>query len=126
MDHSGLIRALASAGVFTGIAWAMSGGSHSLTDYAMTGAVQGAASVGSDTVHQLLMMYPTKVTASVVTGGLFTAAEHLLGDHNYMSNYLVSAGSEWAARTGLDVWASKKNDMGAGAEDAGSEADEEF
>ena len=121
---SGLIRALASAGVFTGIAWAMSGGSHSLTDYAMTGAVQGAASLGSDSVHQLLQMYPTKVTASVVTGGLFTAAEHFLGDHNYVTNYFVSAGSEWAARTGQDMWALKKNNMGADAEDAEDESEE--
>ena len=119
------MRALLSAGVFTGIAWAMSGGTHNLTDYAMTGAVQGAASLGSDTVHQIIMLYPTKITSSVATGALFTAAQHLLGDHNYVSNYCVSAGSEWAARTGHEMLA-KKNDMGAGAEDVGDNADEEF
>ena len=118
------MRALASAGVFTGIAWAMSGGTHSLTDYAITGAVQGAASIGSDTVHSLVSMYPSKITASVVTGGLFTAVEHLLGDKNYLSNYAVSAGSEWAARTGEDMWA-KKNAMSVDAEDA-DEDEEEF
>jgi hypothetical protein len=120
------MRALASAGVFTGIAYAMSGGTHSLTDYALTGAIQGAASLGSDTVHQLVMMYPTKVTASVVTGGLFTAAQHFLrGNDDYVMNYGVSAGSEWAARTGEDMWALKKNAMDAGVEDA-EENEEEY
>jgi hypothetical protein len=90
----------------------------------MSGAVQAAASLGSDTVHQLLMMYPTKLTASVVTGGLFTAAQHFLrGNNDYTSNYLVSAGSEWSGRTVNDMLL-KKNAMGAGAEDAESESDE--
>lgn len=119
-----VVRALTSAGVLTGVAWALSGGSHTLTDYAMTGAVQAAASIGSDSVHQVLMMYPTKVTAAVVTGGLFTAAQHFLrNNRDYVMNYSVSAGSEWAARTAGDMW-QKKNL--ADAEDAESEAEEEF
>ncbi len=118
------MRAVVSAGVLTGVAWAMSGGSHSLSDYAMTGAVQVAASLGSDMVHQTLMMYPTKITASVVTGGLFTAAQHFVRNNSdYVMNYAISAGSEFGARTADDMW-QKKNL--ADAEDAGSEAEEEF
>jgi hypothetical protein len=116
MDSS-VMRALASAGIFTGIAYVMSGGTHSLADYAITGAFQGASSLGSDTVHQVIMMYPTSVTSAVVTGALFTAAQQLLrGNNDYVSNYAVSAGSEWSARTGQDMWASKKNED-VGAED---------
>ncbi len=123
MDSS-VMRAVASAGIFTVIAYAMSGGTHTLVDYAITGAFQGAASLGSDTVHQVIMMYPTKVTSSVVTGALFTAAQHFArGNDDYVSNYAVSAGSEFGARTGQDMWASKKNDS-AGAEDAESDVEE--
>jgi hypothetical protein len=116
MDNSALTRSAISAGVFTGIAWFMSGGTHSLSDYAMAAGVQVVASLGSDKVHQLINMYPTKVSSSVVTGGLYTAAEHLRGNRNYVSNYAVSAGSEWSAQTISDMMA-KKN-MTADAEDA--------
>ena len=116
MDNGALTRAAVSAGVLTGIAWVMSGGTHSLSDYAITAGVQVAASIGSDKVHDIIMMYPTKVSSSVVTGGLFTAAEHLLGNREYVSNYFVAAGSDWAARTADDMWA-KKNAMAADAED---------
>ena len=121
MDPSAMTRAAISAGVFSGIAYLMSGGKAGLTDYLVSGGMQAAASLGSDTVHQFLMMYPTKVTASVVTGGLYTAAQHFLrGEDNYINNYGVSAVSEWSARTADDML--KKNL--AGAEDAESEAEE--
>jgi predicted ABC-type sugar transport system permease subunit len=111
MDSASYSRALISGGVLAAVAYTMSQGSHGFADYAMTGALQAAASLGSDTVHDILTMYPTKVTAAVVTGGLFSAAQmYLRGDNNLVMNYGTSAGSEWAARIGQG-WLQAQSDV---------------
>jgi hypothetical protein len=49
-------------------------------------------------------MWPTATTSAVVTGALYTATQHFaLGDTNDITNYAVSAGSEFAARTIEDM-----------------------
>ena len=105
MDSAAVTRAVVSAGVFAGIAYAISGGAANINDYAMSAAVQAGASLGSDAVHRVVMMEPTHVTSAVAAGGLYTAAQFLLrGETNFLNNYGVSAGSEWAARTAVGMW----------------------
>lgn len=116
-----MYRAAISAGVFVGVCVALGGGAP-MSTYATAAGVQVAASWGSDHVHSMLSMWPNAITSAVVTGGLYTAAQHFaLGDTNDTSNYLVSAGSEYAART-VEAWGEKKN---ADAEDAGGAVEED-
>jgi hypothetical protein len=121
MDTSDLYRAAISAGVFVGVCVAL-GGNAPVSTYATAAAVQAASSWGSDKVHSIVSMWPTATTSAVVTGGLYTAAQHFaLGDTNDVSNYAISAGSEFAART-LEGWGQKKSvDVG----DAMGEDDDE-
>lgn len=110
MDTSQLYRAAISAGVFIGVCMAAGGGAP-VSTYAKAAAVQVAASWGSDRVHTMLMMWPSNLTSAVVTGALYTTTQHFaLGDRNDVSNYLVSAGSEYAART-IEGWGEKKTWM---------------
>jgi hypothetical protein len=123
MDTSDLYRAAISAGVFVGVCMALGGGAP-MSTYATAAGVQVVASLGSNQVHSMLNMWPTATTSAVVTGGLYTAAQHFgLGDTNDVSNYAVSAGSEFAART-LDGMMQKKSlDVGvADAMDSEEEA----
>ena len=114
MDSQGITRAAVSAGVFTGIAMLMSGGGAAVSDYAVSAGVQAAASIGSDVLHNLWKMYPSAISAAVTTGGLYTAAQMALrGEDNYVNNFGVSAGAEWAARTATGMW-QKKNDPSCG------------
>jgi hypothetical protein len=54
-------------------------------------------------------MWPTATTSAVVTGALYTATQHFaLGDTNDITNYAVSAGSEFTART-IEGWGQKKS-----------------
>ena len=119
MDTSDLYRAAISAGVFVGVCLAL-GGTAPVSTYATAAAVQAASSWGSDQVHSMISMWPTATTSAVLTGGLYTAAQHFaLGDTNDVSNYAISAGSEFAART-LEGWGQKKSvDVGGamGADD---------
>lgn len=95
-----------------------------MSTYATAAGVQAAASYGSDQVHNMLSMWPTATTSAVVTGGLYTAAQHFaLGDTNDVSNYAVSAGSEFAARTIENMSQKKSLDVGvADAMDSEEEA----
>ena len=69
-------------------------------------------------------MWPTATTSAIVTGTLYTATQHFaLGDRNDISNYAVSAGSEFAART-IEGWGQKKSVAVADAMD--SEEEEEY
>ena len=121
MDSSDLYRAAVSAGVFVGVCMALGGGAP-MSTYATAAAVQVAASWGSDRVHTMASMWPTHTTSAVVTGALYTATQHFaLGDHNDVSNYLVSAGSEYAART-IEGWGQKKS---VGVADAMDNEEEE-
>ena len=108
MDNSALYRAAISAGVFVGVCMALGGGA-SMSTYATAAGVQAAASWGSDQVHVMTNMWPTATTSAVVTGTLYTAAQHFaLGDTNDITNYAVSAGSEFAART-IEGFGQKKS-----------------
>lgn len=108
MDSSALYRAAISAGVFVGVCVAMGGGAP-ITTYATAAGVQVVASWGSDHAHAILMMYPSAFTSAVATGVLYTAAQHFaLNDKNDVSNYAVSAGSEYVART-IESWGQKKS-----------------
>ena len=119
-SQAALTRAALSAGVFAGVAFLMGGGNAGLTNYAVGGGIQAAASLGSDVVHGLLMRYPTTITSSVATGGLFTAAQYLLGDRDHaLTNYVVSAGSEYSVRVGQNMLQKKNQDAAA------ADADEE-
>jgi hypothetical protein len=103
-----LTRAIVSGGVFTGIAWFMSGGNAGINTYAMAAAVQGVAVAGSDAIHNLISMSPSSVSSAVVTGGLYTAAQFYgNGERNYANNFGVSAGAEFVARNGWDMWLAK-------------------
>jgi len=122
MDTSDLYRAAISAGVFVGVCLALGGGAP-VSTYATAAAVQAASSWGSDQVHSMISMWPTATTSAVVTGGLYTAAQHFaLGDKNDVSNYAISAGSECAGRT-LEGWGKKKS---VDVADALSGDDEEY
>ena len=124
MNSEDITRAVVSAGVFSGVAWFMSGGNAGIPVYAVSAGLQAAASIGSDTLHRLTMMYPTEITSAVATGGLYTAAQYFLrGETNYLNNYGVSAGSEWVARKGLAAWGQKKTTWAAAAADADGEDD---
>ena len=80
-----------------------------MSTYATAAGVQAAASWGSDQVHVMYNMWPTATTSAVVTCGLYTAAQHFaLGDTNDITNYAVSAGSEFAART-IEGFGQKKS-----------------
>lgn len=123
MDTSDLYRAAISAGVFVGVCVALGGG-QPMSTYATAAAVQAAASYGSDRIHAMTNMWPTATTSAIVTGTLYTATQHFaLGDRNDISNYAVSAGSEFAART-IEGWGQKKSVAVADAMD--SEEDEEY
>ena len=104
MDNAALYRAAISAGVFVGVCVAVGGGSVPITTYGTAAAVQAAASLGSDQVHAIVKMDPTSLTSAVVTGILYTATQHFaLGDRNDVTNYAVSAGAEYGART-IESW----------------------
>jgi hypothetical protein len=108
MDTSDLYRAAISAGVFVGVCMALGGGAP-MSTYATAAAVQAASSWGSDQVHSMTSMWPTATTSAVVTGAIYTAAQHFaLGDTNDVTNYAVSAGSEYTART-IEGWGQKKS-----------------
>ncbi len=95
-----------------------------MSTYATAAGVQAAASFGSDQVHAITSMWPTATTSAVVTGALYTAAQHFaLGDTNDVSNYAISAGSEFAART-IEGLGQKKNVDVADA--MGSEEEEAY
>jgi hypothetical protein len=105
LNSDTLTRSLVSAGVFTGVAYFMSGGSAGLQNYATSALIQGASVAGSDVIHNLISMFPSSVSSAVVTGGLYTAGQmYGRGETNYQSNFVVSAGSEFVARTGWDMW----------------------
>jgi len=121
MDTSDLYRAAISAGVFVGVCMAMGGGAP-MSTYATAAGVQAAASWGSDHVHSMISMWPSATTSAVVTGALYTATQHFaLGDTNDVTNYAVSAGSEYTART-IEGWGQKKN---VGVADAMESEEEE-
>ena len=123
MDSSTLVRAAVSGGVFVGICAALGGGAPA-SEYYMAGATQVVASWGSDQVHNVLQMWPSRLTSAIVTGGLFTAARHFVsGDRNDVNNYITSAGSEYVARVVDDV-VLKKNP--ADAADVGMNEDEGY
>jgi hypothetical protein len=108
MDSSTLVRAAVSGGVFVGICAALGGGVP-VSEYYMAAATQVAASWGSDQVHNVLQMWPSRLTSAVVTGSLFTAARHFVsGDRNDVNNYITSAGSEYVARAVDDMVLKKK------------------
>lgn len=111
LNHDTLTRSIVSAGVFTGIAWFMSGGSAGLSNYAMAAAVQGAAVAGSDAIHNFISMSPSSVSSAVVTGSLYTAAQFYgRGERNFYNNYGVSAGAEFVARNGWDMWLARTDE----------------
>ena len=104
MDSSALYRAAISAGVLVGVCVAFGGSSVPIATYGKAAAVQVAASLGSDKIHELVAMEPTSITSAVVCGTLYPAAQHFaMGDTNDTTNYVVSAGSEYGART-LESW----------------------
>jgi len=123
MDTSQIYRAAISAGVFVGVCMALGGGAP-ISTYGTAAAVQAVASIGSDTVHSMLMMWPTATTSAVATGAIYTATQHfVLNDTNDVTNYLVSAGSEFGART-IESFGEKKNL--ADVEAVGSEEEEYY
>lgn len=127
MDSSAITRAAVSAGVFAGIAYAMSGGAAGASDYAMAAGVQAAASLGSDVLHRVWMMYPTTMSSAVTAGGLYTAAQWATrGETNYVSNFGVSAGAEWAARSATSMWEKKTTLAAAAAADSDGLVDEGY
>ena len=100
-----VMRAGLSAILFSGVAYFMSGGQAGLMTYAISGAVQAAASVGSEVIHttMLLPVETAKLSDAVVTGTLYTATQYFLrGEQNIMNNYLVSAGAEYGSAIGND------------------------
>jgi hypothetical protein len=113
LNSDTLTRSLVSAGVFAGASWFISGGRAGVNNYAMAAAVQGAAVAGSDAIHNFINMLPSSVSSAVVTGGLYTAAQFYgRGETNFQNNFGVSAASEFAARTGWDMWYSKMGGEG--------------
>ena len=123
MDSAALYRGAISGGVFVGVCMALGGGAP-MSTYATAAAVQVAASWGSDHVHNALMMWPTTITSSMVTGVLYTATQHFaLGDKNDVNNYITSAGSEYVARV-VDDAVLKKNP--ADVADVGMNEDEGY
>jgi hypothetical protein len=93
-----LSRAVLTAGVWAGVSYVLAmlaGGAVNLTAVATDGAVMGAASLTSDTLHSTLRMPPTPTTAAVGTGASFAALQAVLrGDNNYAVNFVGGAASD--------------------------------
>jgi hypothetical protein len=89
-------------------------------DFAVSAGIQAASSVASEVVHNATGMYPTNITSAVVTGATYTAVQYFVrGEDNYLSNYGVSAGSEFVARTVGDML-----NLGGGAAEEGDDSSE--
>jgi hypothetical protein len=93
-----LTRAILAAGVWAGASYALAmvaGVSASTTDILTDGAMMGASSLASDTVHSTLRMAPTGTTAAVGTGAAFAGLQRVLrGDANYAFNFVAGASAD--------------------------------
>jgi hypothetical protein len=106
--------------LFSGVAYAMSGGQAGLMTYAVSGAVQAASSVGSEVIHTAIMapVDTAKITDAVLTGVIYTAAQFFLrGEQNWLNNYAVSAGAEYGSAIANDYIADMREKAKENQED---------